>query len=107
MSFEGFYQVICAAGHYHEESLWDFDSRVYSCGDLVDGKQCDAPAKWSNLVDETNCEREGYVEVCRVTQRVTKRCDMGHDHVVTHETYVHLSKGPLGALAELANDEEE
>lgn len=51
MSFEGFYQRLCATGHLHEDD-------VYAEGSAKVCPRCQAPFVWENLVDQTN----GYYE---------------------------------------------
>ena len=49
MSFEGFYQRICANGHYFTS-----DAIAERYGDLEMVCECGAPTATDNLVDETN-----------------------------------------------------
>lgn len=53
MSFEGYYQTICQCGHYS----------IKDCNDSgpYDKCHCGLPIVWENLVDETNCEGDGFI----------------------------------------------
>jgi hypothetical protein len=58
MGFSGYYQILCYNGHYREEDVYT---------SMHDGKSvcniCKAPDDWSNLVDDTNGDRVGRVEL--------------------------------------------
>lgn len=102
MSFEGYYQLLCENKHYQEEDCYSYRQNVFTCGDLVDGQPCEASIAWSNLVDDTNCDGYGKIEVIRLTEPETKRCDLECDHIWTAATFAALTKGALGLLAEQA-----
>jgi hypothetical protein len=108
MSFEGYYQVLCGRGHYHRADCysWPHDERhPWACDSPVDGQPCGAPVGWDNLVDDTNCDAYGRVEMVQITDPVIKRCNLGHDHVWSAATYAPMTRGPLGILADVADDE--
>lgn len=102
MSFEGHYQIICKNGHYHEVDCdaYDYEDFVFNCGDLIDGVACKAPERWSNLVDDTNCDEAGKVEIVELTPRIIKRCNLGCNHIWTAATYAPAPNGVLGLLIE-------
>ena len=50
MSFEGFYELICANGHYSGHDC--YEARPKKC-------QCGEPWKFYRLVDQTNSEEKG------------------------------------------------
>jgi hypothetical protein len=105
MSFEGYYQVLCEKGHLHHRDCYgwsDVSAQAWVCDSLVDGKPCGASIGWDNLVDDTNCDAYGKVEMVEMTARITKTCDLGHVHTWTESTFAPMTKGPLGLLAEQA-----
>jgi hypothetical protein len=57
MSFEGYYQLLCKEGHYYTA-----DAYFHELGDSP-CPVCEAGVAWENLVDTTNVETEGYVEL--------------------------------------------
>lgn len=85
MSFSGYYQRICNAGHYSVCDAFDEDVEP----------QCDCGAKigWSNLVDQTNGYEGGDIPIKILEQHFLikapeiKKCDMGHEHVVLPAIY--------------------
>lgn len=108
MSFEGYYQILCERGHLHRRDAYDWPwgpSHTWTCDSLVDGKPCRALVAWDNLVDDTNCDAYGKIEVVEMSPRVTKTCDLGHVHTWSEATFAPMTKGPLGLLAEQAADE--
>ncbi len=63
MSFEGYFQVICKNRHYHEvDYIYD-----RPCNPKTDEEfkcpMCGAAPLWENLVDDTNCDERGKVEM--------------------------------------------
>jgi hypothetical protein len=56
MSFEGYYQRLCKNGHYSSTDC-------YSVSAFDKCTTCFADFVWENLVDETNCETEGFVDL--------------------------------------------
>jgi hypothetical protein len=54
VSFEGYYQLVCENNHYFTIDVysWDFNKRkcIY----------CESEIIAKNLVDETNCDSDGY-----------------------------------------------
>jgi hypothetical protein len=58
MSYEGYYQVLCAKGHYHEVDVyvmpdplpWDPNPKAWTC------PWCGSPEIWRNSVDQTNTD---------------------------------------------------
>jgi hypothetical protein len=104
MSFEGYYQGICKNGHYHTfgvEYTWD-EPLKFRC-DVKDGDVvCGEGLIWWNLVDDTNCEEDGKVEVEILTKAVYEKCDKcGFTHLVKEATY----KVPEGVGYKLINGE--
>lgn len=58
MSFEGFYQRLCTNGHYSEEDVYMSSSEdYYTC------YVCGEKLAWWNLVDTTNIEPVGFVNL--------------------------------------------
>lgn len=55
MSYEGREQYLCENGHYTVLDALSEDN------DLTECPVCRARIVWSNSVDDTNCEAEGYV----------------------------------------------
>lgn len=90
MSYEGYEQVICENGHYHEFDCLDASTSFYEqwvCDDRIDGKQCNGKAKAFNSVDDTNCDSHGYRKRIEITPEISKECDMGHKHSVSAATF--------------------
>jgi hypothetical protein len=58
MSFEGYFQLLCANGHYFTADAYYYDTHE-DCPCLA----CGAEVVWENLVDTTNVETEGYVKL--------------------------------------------
>lgn len=56
MSFEGYYQRWCAAGHYWTVECLASD---YDCGATC--PDCGGEPVINNCVDDTNCEAEGHI----------------------------------------------
>lgn len=90
MSFEGYYQVICANGHAATRELYGLESRESEC------TFCNAKIKWYNLVDQTNgcfsddgkTRIDGKVQLRRKMPAKIKKCrSCGHKEVVKFETY--------------------
>lgn len=108
MSFEGFYQTLCARGHYTSLGLYEYDTETLCC--------CGAQIAWWNLVDETNgaycdclagtdlanngstelvgCEFccsgriDGYEELEMDTPALLETCPhCGHSKTIEEETY--------------------
>ena len=103
MSFEGFYQVLCVDGHYHEIDAHDLSQRL-ACDYLIEGKPCGAMTTWQNLVDDTNCDRDGYVEMVELTPSIFRVCDLGHSHIWSDKTVAPITDGALNLLARTAPD---
>lgn len=85
MSYEGFAQVLCVAGHLHHYDSYEF---------TMDGAHCfcGEPFVFRHDVDQTN----GCLPEDRRTHRFPfvvktpaegRRCDMGHFHIVSEVTY--------------------
>ena len=73
MSFEGYYQVLCENGHLHFVDVYDFpDTWICSCG---------KKAAWKNMVDQTNNEDEGAINL-EVEQEavicICEKCKVEH-----------------------------
>ena len=78
MSYEGYTQKLCAAGHLREVDAYDWDAPV-KCG-------CGEPFVWSHEVDQTNGDGAPYsLEFDKAA--LTEVCNMGHHHVVRECTY--------------------
>lgn len=61
MSFRGYTQHLCESGHYWTQDVPQ--SVSFHC------PVCGKPPSWSNLVDTTNGEREGYVQLIMKRRR--------------------------------------
>jgi len=99
MSWEGYYQCICAKGHYFcspdDYGLYDNEAALCTCG---------SEAVFSNQVDETNCESVGEIphEMIRSLQVAeavletcphcghTKELEPAHYRVPTEEELKHM-----------------
>lgn len=80
MSFEGYYQLLCANGHLRGIDCYEYRGYGRSC-------TCGARFVYEHLIDETNCDgppRDFDV----ATPAETARCSMGFDHVTREVTYV-------------------
>jgi hypothetical protein len=99
MSFEGFYQLLCRNGHYHEENV-----HVIGYMPIEEWRcpVCDEPVKWWNIVDETNgmydtddegnenadIRIDGYIELeIDKLAVICEKCPCGVKHQVAPPTY--------------------
>ena len=57
MSFEGYYQFICPEGHY-----WADDALISDMNSVI-CPECESGPAWSNLVDDTNADANGEVDI--------------------------------------------
>jgi hypothetical protein len=75
MSFEGYYQLICANGHYRTCDSWFSPEGKCSCG---------AEYKMINLVDQTNGPDEGIINLddLKIKDAIRHTCSCGHVHIV-------------------------
>lgn len=95
MSYEGYRQQICTAGHY---SIGDDGMHAKE-----EGCHCGNQIAWANSVDETNGDSFGLIlkevlDRCFLLKpEVRKTCDMGHSHLVEPAVY----RIPLAAAAKL------
>lgn len=81
MGFEGYTQFICANRHYYEvDAYWESTGeKCYLCGE--------SPIWW-NLVDSTNGEDEGRVDVEIDVEANISQCEKcGEVKVIEHEKY--------------------
>ena len=84
MSYEGYEQHICQAGHHFcVGAHYMFDESTELC------PYCRAPSVWQNGVDETNCDRVGYIDMNALvsTPETRETCNLGHSHVTVHAVY--------------------
>lgn len=86
MSYEGYVQTICDNGHYsvRDDSHGAPDETCFECGS--------SKVVWANPVDDTNCESYGYIDKRLIdmflkNEALTKRCDLGHMHLVKPPVY--------------------
>ena len=89
MSFEGFDQVLCKAGHLSEFNCWD----TVELFDNTDRCTCGEPYVWRHVVDQTNGYDESSEWTSRkkletVTQSEYTTCNLGHRHCTKEATYV-------------------
>jgi hypothetical protein len=89
MSFEGYYQILCARGHEGAE-----DQYTDPLPEICDEDNCSAKIVWWNLVDQTNgsldenCTRiDGYVELEIAIPAVPCTCKCGHLHYLSNNTF--------------------
>lgn len=86
MSYEGYYQLLCANGHANGSiDAYSFDDKLGPCA-------CGAPVNQHNSVDETNgCEGDpcicGARELVEIEPAQTETCNLGHAHVVKPARY--------------------
>jgi len=70
MSYEGFSQVLCEKGHYHTINCYntphDWDEWKCDCG---------AKKAHENMVNETNGESVGYIEMERIVHQKCDKCN--------------------------------
>ena len=88
MSFEGYIQRLCKNGHLQEIDVYDFESKDENCD------ECSSEWVWQNIVDRTNVETVGHVEL-EIDQpdkyeTICEHC--GSQKLVAEKTY----KVPLG-----------
>jgi hypothetical protein len=58
MGFSGYYQILCYNGHYREEDVYtSMHNEKTNCN------ICNAPDEWCNIVDDTNGDCVGRVEL--------------------------------------------
>ena len=82
MSFEGYYELLCANGHRGGTGCWDEvelngKDRCAACGE---------PWVFEHLVDTTNDEGDPYPFV-EVAPARTRLCDLGHYHIIEPARY--------------------
>lgn len=78
MSFEGWTQNICENGHYYCDNVY-----------VPDGCYCGAKSVWENLVDDTNCDRYGYIPQEFIKQFGDIAQPMSEQDKVKCQTYYH------------------
>lgn len=76
MSFEGYFQVLCGNGHYHEFDAYEWDrwyggemKESWKCNALIKDEPCYASVREENLVDDTNCDSWGLKKKSRLNQK--------------------------------------
>ena len=86
MSYEGFTQHLCPTGH-----AWNVPEQYLSEFDDPPIKEkcpiCSQESSWSNMVDDTNCDQYGVIEMVELTPAVECTCSCGHKHNKTEATY--------------------
>ena len=90
MSYEGYIQTLCEKGHAGPDfSCYSSSGEIknFRCAQHIEGVACGAPVGWSNSVDDTNCDSQGYHFLEQLTESVTKECNLGHQHVWTAATF--------------------
>lgn len=85
MSYEGYTQYLCPTGHAwivpEQYEVYDEEQLKAKC------PICSQKPSWSNIVDDTNCDNYGYIELVEVTPAVECTCRCGHKHNKTEATY--------------------
>lgn len=81
MSFEGYEQLLCKAGHHWCEDVHNYEEKICP--------HCGGEIAWSNLVDETNCDSDGYIEMGQFLSEPPKNeiCNLGHTHQIAPAVY--------------------
>ena len=87
MSYEGYTQNICEEGHRFDTDVGCWFGKEPLC------PVCSAKVCWSNGVDQTNFEEDGFIpdeDFARFlhTPGETQVCSLGHTHIVRHATYL-------------------
>jgi hypothetical protein len=121
MSFEGDVQCICANGHRFNRDVYDshFDDspaensteecwvpvgEYYLCN-------CGAKSVFENIVDNTNCDSDGYIrdrewEQFKITDDKYETCDhCGHSSLVKKATYRIPTREEVQPLRTYVNDD--
>jgi hypothetical protein len=108
MSFEGYYQAICTNGHRFDFGVtYDWDEVET---EICDEIGCGAHVAWWNLVDDTNCDRNGEIpedEFEVLTPEVIETCDKcKNTHRVKEATYkIPTDKGHIVDVVKEQKDE--
>jgi hypothetical protein len=99
MSYEGYEQHICAAGHrFNIDCVSQFDDE-----DNPPCDWCNEESVFCNPVDQTNCESFGEIQAddwlkLRLTPQVIEECNLGHEHLTKPATYRIPSKEELKSM---------
>ena len=81
MSWEGYAQLICEKGHYWQGDADWWDGPPPSCS-------CGAQTVWWNIVDDTNCDAWGKVDIKVKTPAKGCTCkECGRTHTAVETTY--------------------
>ncbi len=105
MSYEGFEQHICSAGHLFTVSCsYSFDDDPEIC-------HCGKPSVWRNCVDQTNGEDSGYIPESSLTllspkEECTCSC-CGNKHLKNMPTYKVPTKEEKANLQTYRNEKGE
>ena len=94
MGYSGRIQTLCESGHYEVAPDDTFDSRAVPLSKRV-CLVCARPIVWVNMVDDTNCDSHGFVEMKVLLPRIVSTTFSGGRHVTTvqHAVYEHPKKG--------------
>lgn len=97
MSFEGYDQILCAAGHLTEvDTYYEGDGACWVKG-------CDQPVAWRNTVDQTNDDDVGRVELEILVHEQISTCPTCNSRIVISERQY---KVPVARLLLVGNDDE-
>jgi len=82
MSFEGYYQVLCEFGHANDaDAYWGYEK-------TCNHKGCSGKIVWVNLVDETNYDTVGEVELEVEHEAIYETCDRcGYKKLIENTRY--------------------
>lgn len=83
MSYKGYVQMPCDNGHYWDEHERYDDLEAGECS------VCGSRAVWQNMVDETNCDSYGKIDMAPFLVKAAEKqtCNLGHIHQVGDERY--------------------
>jgi hypothetical protein len=92
MSYEGYVQVLCKAGHSHNLDCYTADEYTFAeergSEDILWKCKCGQVAGWWHAVDTTNDDGSEYrVQLVVVTHSEVEQCNLGHYHAIREATY--------------------
>lgn len=107
MSWEGYEQHLCKAGHYFENydyNGWFGDEDKPKC------PTCGEPSTWFNVVDETNGSPQGIIsdksfqDCLLLVPAKEEVCNLGHVHTISEAVFRIPNKEETEALREYFDD---
>jgi hypothetical protein len=110
MSYEGYVQVLCKAGHSHNIDCYTADEYTFEeergSDEILWKCKCGQVAGWVNSVDTTNDDgHESRIPLTELTPSESEQCSMGHYHETKPATYTPIAGGYYvnGGLDEATN----